>query len=141
MIFRKAELAGSAAPVFFGGLLSQISLPPSPRLHLLPCVSLAVQARLVPVCQADKYCKSALGRDRHPGAVVFLPGSAAPAGFAHERETGSTGNWPPFPGGIGLWALPAARASGTRRFTNVVTAYQGIVVWITAKSQNEQIPD
>lgn len=137
VIFRKAELAGSAAPVFFGGLLPQMSLPPWPHLRLFPCVPLAAQARVVP---ADQYCTSALGRDRHPGAAVFLPGSAAPAGFARERETGSTGNWPPFPGGIGLWALLAARASGTRRFTNVVTAYQGIVVWITAKSQNEQIP-
>lgn len=88
VIFRKAELAGSAAPVVFGGLLPQMSLPPWPHLRLFPCVPLAAQARVVP---ADQYCTSALGRDRHPGALLLLlalpvKGRLAALGIGHHSQ-------------------------------------------------------
>jgi len=76
----------------------------------------------------------------YPRAVMFLPGCAVSTGFVREREIGSAGNWPPVPGGTGLQVLLAAWASGMRQSTDVVTAYQGIVVWITvSESQDEQI--
>lgn len=43
---------------------------------------------------------------------MFLPGSAVPTGFVHEKEIDSAGNWPPIPGGAGLQVFLAARASG-----------------------------
>jgi len=43
---------------------------------------------------------------------MFLPGRAVPAGFVHEKEIDSAGNWPPVPGGAALQAVLAARASG-----------------------------
>lgn len=137
MIFRKAELASCASPVFFGGLLSPISLPPLPlgvpvcpwqgRHTWSPC------ARLINIAKCS-------GTRQTPQGCAVLTWLCCSCCLCSPREIGSAGNWPPCPAGIALWALLAAPASGTRWFTTVVTAYQGIVVWITAKSQNEQIP-
>lgn len=55
-----------------------------------------------PCAQADKYCILALVHDSYPRAVMFLPGCAISAGFVHEREIDSAGNWPLVPGGTGL---------------------------------------
>lgn len=43
---------------------------------------------------------------------MFLPGHAVPAGFVHEEEIDSAGNWLPVPGGAALQVVLAACASG-----------------------------
>lgn len=39
---------------------------------------------------------------------MFLPGHAVPAGFVHEKEIDSAGNWPPVPGGAALQVVLAS---------------------------------